>query len=97
MYPGFANKQVSKVNEDVREIWVVKLDAPSRLLTVRIENNQPEEAKKISKAALNYAPQSITVSFLRRFLVCSQGSNQISLNQGLPAFKRKGYIPLYLM
>jgi uncharacterized protein YkuJ len=49
MYPGYSIKQVSKVNEGDREIWVVKLDTPARLLTVRIENNQPEEVEKFRK------------------------------------------------
>lgn len=48
-YAGYKINQVARVNEALREVWIVKLEAPDRFVTVRIENNQPEEVEKFKK------------------------------------------------
>ena len=48
-YAGYKINQVARVNEALREIWVVKLEAPDKFTTVRIENDQPEEVEKFKK------------------------------------------------
>lgn len=48
-YAGYKINQVARVNEALREIWVVKLEAPDKFATVRIENDQPEEVEKFKK------------------------------------------------
>jgi hypothetical protein len=49
LYSKYKINQVSRVNEALREIWVVKLEASDKLLTVRIENGETEEVEKFQK------------------------------------------------
>ena len=49
LYANYKINQVARVNEALREIWVVKLETSDKLLTVRIENDEPEEVEKFQK------------------------------------------------
>lgn len=50
LYTDYKIGQVARVNEASREIWVVKLAAPDKLITMRIENDQPEEVERFERA-----------------------------------------------
>ena len=50
LYADYKINQVAKVNEASREIWVLKLETPRKFLTVRIENDQPEEVERFQKS-----------------------------------------------
>lgn len=50
LYAGYQIRQVTRVAEAFRQIWVVKLETPEKILTVRIENNQPEEVENFQKS-----------------------------------------------
>jgi hypothetical protein len=49
LYAKYKVNQVSRVNEALREIWIVKLETWDKLLTVRIENGETEEVEKFQK------------------------------------------------
>jgi hypothetical protein len=49
LYDCYKISQVARVTEALREIWVVELETPDKFLTVRIENDQPEEVEKFQK------------------------------------------------
>ena len=50
LYADYKISQVARVNEAAREIWVLKLETSKRFLTIRIENDQPEEVEKFQKS-----------------------------------------------
>jgi hypothetical protein len=49
LYAKYKINQVARVNEALREIWVVKLETSDKFLTVRIENDEQEEVEKFQK------------------------------------------------
>lgn len=49
-YKGFVVDQVAKINEALREVWVVKLESPDRFISVQIEDDQPQEVENFKKS-----------------------------------------------